>query len=292
MTETNPLHDQIVEIGEEIAILKAKIKRARHQQRLHFLLIISILAGTAILLYIGLRFVDFNDLTNSDPNKSLIPTAFIFLGGTGGLFGLAYIIAAAGIIVSKQTSIASFDADIGVWEARRRSTSQFAALSEKPSYFESLVRINVENLAAYYALVKVHTDNSYKVAIRICVCGFVLIIAGLIIGFVDFANAHTVSYIASGSGVITEFISSIFFYLYNRTVRQMKEYHDSLLTVQNILLSFKLVDDTHDEGEKAKIVSQMLAYLINKQSSPSLVGASSNGTETMVKSFSPKSSEG
>ena len=50
----------------------------------------------------------------------------------------------------------------------------------------------------------------------------------------------------------------------------MKEYHDSLLTVQNILLSFKLAEDTHDEGEKTKIVSQMLAYLINKQSSPPL----------------------
>ena len=44
----------------------------------------------------------------------------------------------------------------------------------------------------------------------------------------------------------------------------MKEYHDSLLSVQNILLSFKLVEDTKDENEKAKMVGQMISYLVSK----------------------------
>lgn len=265
----NPLHDQIVEIEEEIATNKATIKKERHQQRLFALGIFGILVAAAIFAYLG-HFINFSDVNSHDQNKSFIPFAYITIGIMGGLFGFAWIAASIQIIITSQTSIASSNAEIGVWEAKKRVVSQFAALSEKPSYFESLVRINVENLAAYYALVKVHTDNSYKVAIRISIFGFLLIVVGLIVGFVDFANAHTVSYIASGSGVITEFISSIFFYLYNRTVRQMKEYHDSLLTVQNILLSFKLVEDTHDESEKAKIVSQMLAYLINKQNAPSI----------------------
>src|SRR5258708_39851920 len=93
------------------------------------------------------------------------------------------------------------------------------------------------------------------------------IILGLALGFAATANSQILTYISSGSGVITEFIAGVFFYLYNRTVRQMKGYHDSLLVVQNILLSFKLVEDTKDENEKAKMVGQMLGYLVGRQAS-------------------------
>jgi hypothetical protein len=95
--------------------------------------------------------------------------------------------------------------------------------------------------------------------------GFGLIVVGLVVGFTGTANAKTITYVASGSGVITEFIAGVFFYIYNRTIRQMKEYHDSLLAVQNILLSFKIVGDIKNEDEKAKMVSSMLAYLVNRQ---------------------------
>jgi Cyanobacterial TRADD-N associated 2-Transmembrane domain len=54
-----------------------------------------------------------------------------------------------------------------------------------------------------------------------------------------YRTLHYGSYISTGAGVVTEFIAAVFFYLYNRTVRQMKEYHDSLLSVQNILCPSK-----------------------------------------------------
>ena len=135
-----------------------------------------------------------------------------------------------------------------------------------PSYFDSLVRINVENLAEYYSLVKVHTDNSFRVSIIAGVIGFIFILIGLAVGFINSSNTKTLSYIASGSGIVIEFIAGIFFYLYNRTVIRLKDYHDSLLAVQNILLSFKIVGDTKDETEKAKMVNQMILFLIGKQS--------------------------
>lgn len=42
----------------------------------------------------------------------------------------------------------------------------------------------------------------------------------------------------------------------------MKEYHDSLLSVQNVLLSFKLVGDMDSTQNKYKMISQMLTYLL------------------------------
>lgn len=147
------------------------------------------------------------------------------------------------------------------------------------SYFNSLVRINVGNLGEYYGLVKRHANRSFNVAWIVGVVGFILIGAGLISGFVTGSENQSVSYLATGSGIVVEFISGVFFYLYNRTGRQMKEYHDSLLVVQNILLSFKLVGDTQDPGAKVNMIGQMLTYLVSEKGalfSPSKESASSN----------------
>jgi small-conductance mechanosensitive channel len=135
-----------------------------------------------------------------------------------------------------------------------------------PSYFDSLVEINVTNLAEYYVLVKAHTNNSFRASMIAGVIGFGFILSGLGIGLFGGANTQTLAYVSAASGVAVEFISGIFFYLYNKTVRQLKEYHDSLISVQNILLSFKIVEDTKDDTQKAHMVNQMLAYIIGKQS--------------------------
>jgi hypothetical protein len=52
----------------------------------------------------------------------------------------------------------------------------------------------------------------------------------------------------------------------------MKEYHDSLLAVQNILLSFKLVGDTTDLKDKTRMIEVMLQYLVGKHSTPKPLG--------------------
>lgn len=149
-------------------------------------------------------------------------------------------------------------------EAIKRIYLGFPESTEnKPEYFNSLVKINIENLEAYYSLVKTHTSQSFKVSLLISIIGFVLIAAGLIIGFKF--DDKTIGFISTGSGIIIEFISGVLFYLYNKTVRQLKEYHDSLINVQNILLSFKLIESTTDEKAKAEMITKMLEYLVQKK---------------------------
>jgi hypothetical protein len=134
---------------------------------------------------------------------------------------------------------------------------------ETIQYFDRLVKINVENLAAYYTIVKVHASQSFQVSLLVGVLGFGLIIAGLASGFLS-KEFKDISYIASGSGIIVEFISGTMFYLYNKTVRQLKDYHDSLIDVQNVLLSFKLIESTTDEKVRAEMISKMIEFLVKK----------------------------
>jgi hypothetical protein len=64
-----------------------------------------------------------------------------------------------------------------------------------------------------------------------------------------------------------EFISGIFFNLYNCTILQLKDYHASLLEGKNVLLSFKVVDDLKTESDKVKILEKMMVYLVSKPES-------------------------
>jgi len=156
-------------------------------------------------------------------------------------------------------------ASLDILETRKRIMKGLGEQRSEspPSYFDTLVKINVENLANYYSLVRVQTDKSFVVSVWVGLVGFGFIALSLAFALF-FTTRDILSLISAGSGVITEFIAAIFFYLYNQSVRQMRGYFDSLLSVQNILLSFKLVGDTKDEGEKTKMVGQMLAYLIGR----------------------------
>ena len=184
-----------------------------------------------------------------------------------GVVLLAYGALFFGWAVYVSLRIASLRAERETISSRKRILQRLLPSSQdpsqaEPSYFDRLVGINVDNLAAYYALVKLHTDKSFVVATAAGVVGFALVITGLVLGYFRGDDAPDIAYMSAGAGVVTEFIAGVFFYLYNRTVRQLKEYHDSLLAVQNILLSFKLVGDIQSSEEKTRMVSRMLAYLV------------------------------
>lgn len=138
-------------------------------------------------------------------------------------------------------------------------------LKKKFGYFDRLVKINLDNLNDYYELVKVHTRKSFNLSAAVGVIGFLIIIIAISFGYWK-KEFKDISYVTAGAGVIVEMISSIFFYLYNRTVRQLKEYHDSLLGVQNILLSFKLVNEDIKKGEgKLPIIDKMIEFLLGSK---------------------------
>jgi hypothetical protein len=132
------------------------------------------------------------------------------------------------------------------------------------NYFDRLVDINLNNLADYYLLIKTQANNGFSASVLAGAFGFFLIIAGLAYGLFDKAGSHLVTYVGAASGVVTEFIAAVFFYLFNRTVRQMKSYHENLLTIQNILLAFKIVDETQNDSERTAMMKEVFGYLLGK----------------------------
>jgi len=139
------------------------------------------------------------------------------------------------------------------------------------SYFDRLVAINIDNLNAYYGLVKIHADRSFLAVVAAGSIGFIFIITGVAVGLLT--SEDQVGLVSAGAGVITEFISTIFFYLYNRTIRELKGYNDSLLTLQNALLAFRVIDDIDEGTAKAAMATQLLEYLMGSGAKGSVEGA-------------------
>jgi hypothetical protein len=250
----DPEADELSSVDLRIARIEAAINLRQRRARY----VSYLLAGFATVSL--LSAVLGRDLL---PNLHLSSRAL----GFGGLMYSLLLMGAAWF--ATQTRISSMLQDLEIAKAKRRILKRArgspTSTPEAPaSYFDKLVDINVTNLGAYYTMVKFHANNSFLVTIGVATIGFGLIIFGLIVGFYRGATDNSLTYISTGAGVGTEFISSIFFYLYNRTVRQLKDYHDSLLSVQNVLLSFKIVGDTTKEADRVKIVSKMIEYLLGK----------------------------
>jgi hypothetical protein len=149
-------------------------------------------------------------------------------------------------------------------EKTKRMYYSFLNLKTDEGYFDQLVKINIENLSDYYALVKIHTAQSFRLSLVVSVAGFFIIAAGLVAGFLN-ESMRNISYLSAGSGVIVEFIAGVMFYLYSKTVRQLKAYHDSLIDVQNILLSSKLIEGIDDEKERLAMTKQLMELLAGRR---------------------------
>jgi len=143
---------------------------------------------------------------------------------------------------------------------------ELSRLTTPVSVFEDLVKTAVtrtgDNLAIYYKTVLEHTQKSFGASLLVAIAGFVLILFGMASAMFWPQLGTSVAVLSGAAGVATEFISAIFFYLYNSTVRQMKEYHQSLLDVQNILLALKVVADTTEPDRKEKMLESLLQYLV------------------------------
>lgn len=172
------------------------------------------------------------------------------------------LIFAASLASSKQHNL---DAEIKALEQQLDRKEQKNNLPKSARYFDDLVSINLRNLEDYYELVKNSNKKSFNASLIMSIFGVLLISGGLIVSYL-LNDLGDISYFVTGAGVLVEVISGLMFYLYNRTVLQLKGYHDSLLDVQNILLCFKLIEDTSDDITRTDVMKQMIEFLVRRKS--------------------------
>lgn len=129
--------------------------------------------------------------------------------------------------------------------------------------YENSIKMSYKYLDQYYAQTKDQAQKGFFITVCVSVFGAILIGIGIVSMFMDNANP---SYVTCASGVITEFIASIFFYMYNKTVSSMSKYHNKLVLSHNISIALKVADTLPSEDKiknKNLIISELLKDMNN-----------------------------
>lgn len=132
--------------------------------------------------------------------------------------------------------------------------------------FENSIKLSYKYLDEYYSQTREQAEKGFYVTVAVAAFGAGLIAMGIVIMY---RGEIEPAYVTCAAGVITEFISAIFFYLYNRTITSMSSYHNKLVLSQNISIALKVADSLpEEEKNKSKdlIIEELLknvnSYLI------------------------------
>jgi hypothetical protein len=149
--------------------------------------------------------------------------------------------------------------------------SSRAGLNERkhPEFFDRLVQITFEYIDSYYKQTQSQANKSFVLCAVAAVVSLGVMVSGV---FAMFRSLTTESAAVSAAGVFGEFIAAVFFYLYNRTVLRMSEYHQKLVLTQNIALALRITEQL-PEGERSKAQMELIRALskdINLHLSPTV----------------------
>jgi hypothetical protein len=144
--------------------------------------------------------------------------------------------------------------------------------SDEETYFRRLIQVNLRNMEQYYQLVRRQTQKSFLMTTVLAVAGFVILAAGIVMGFFssstlfDYAKISSHTRLTMVSGALIEFISAICFYLYNRTIQQLNAYHDKLVDVQDTMLALKVAQIVKQEDLKDNTMAFLTRALTRRLS--------------------------
>jgi hypothetical protein len=130
--------------------------------------------------------------------------------------------------------------------------------------FKYLLLIDASALESYVVQTRIQAKESFQNSKYIAIAGFALIAIGISLGIAsNFVGVSTLdaAYLASLAGILTEFISGTFFYLYNRTLQQLNLFHQRMLASKQIatsLLANSLIEDKGKRDDSKAELSKLL----------------------------------
>jgi membrane associated rhomboid family serine protease len=124
-------------------------------------------------------------------------------------------------------------------------------------FFTKLVKINFKYIDKYYSQTEAQANKSFTLSAVVAIVALGIIIAGIVMMYLGKTQP---AYVSAASGVMGEFIAAVFFYLYNRTIIKMSEYHQKLVITQNISLALKIAEGL-PENERVRAQVELIQRL-------------------------------
>lgn len=131
--------------------------------------------------------------------------------------------------------------------------------------FKYVLLINVSSLDVYVTQTRLQADESFRLSRNVALVGFGLLVVGIALSVYLTARGGVTlqaAYLASIAGAVTEFIAGVFFYLYNRTLQQLNRFHDKLVAIQQVAMSFLANSLIADAGKRDDSRAELARRLV------------------------------
>ena len=130
--------------------------------------------------------------------------------------------------------------------------------------FKYILLMNTSALEEYITQTRLQAEQSFQLTKIVATAGFGLLVVGITLGiysaFLD-RQGLDAAYLTFMAGIIIEFMSGVYFYLYNKTLQQLNLFHDKMISLELVSMSFisnSLIIDEKKRDECKKDLSEML----------------------------------
>jgi Cyanobacterial TRADD-N associated 2-Transmembrane domain len=124
--------------------------------------------------------------------------------------------------------------------------------------FRYVFLINNSAVEKYVSQSRAQAEASFLLSRRASIAGFALLLGSIVIGLVSQLNDHPldIAYLAAVAGATTQFLSGVFFWLYNRTLQQIHLFYQGIMSQQTeALAAIGRVSEAAREAEKGHLLA-------------------------------------
>jgi hypothetical protein len=106
--------------------------------------------------------------------------------------------------------------------------------------YKYVLLINMSALGSYVAQARLQAQQSFNLSRIVACAGFVIVAVAVVMSVYLGSRGNqslNPAYLTGIAGVLTEFISGVFFFLYSKTLGQINLFHDKLVEMEKTALS-------------------------------------------------------
>ncbi len=138
---------------------------------------------------------------------------------------------------------------------------------------QDALKLDLSRLNEYYVISQTQARSSFRWAVVAMFFGFGTIITGIWIFYFQKENHNTfVASLSTAAGVVVNFVSALFLYLYSKTQDRSLFYFEQLSRLQQLSIAIRLVDSHIDPQEQQKARNLVIRELVKRAANRSPTG--------------------
>ena len=122
-----------------------------------------------------------------------------------------------------------------------------------------------QHVNSYYKTNQTHVAWSFWASLIALTIGLVVLVAGVSLALSGFSAAISIT--TTAAGVLTQFISAGFFYLYNKNLKQLNVFYRELVQNQDLFFAWGLVSHA-PEADRPGLVKALIGKILSRGSNP------------------------